>query len=441
MFISTRFLQMAGLTMLLAGCAGTGPSSGGGQAFASTSPSGPSAGPSAGTSTAPGSAAPATTVPPQGGTAAPKVAEHRNSQAVQPAGAADTEMRIRAYADELARQRGLEARRVQALLDTARYNASAVRLMAPPAPAADGSKPQRSWQGYRQRFVEPIRIRGGLRFMQDNAALLARAERQYGVPAAIVTAIIGVETLYGRHMGNFRSLDALASLAFDYPDPSREDRIKLFRDQLGDLVELSLNNQVDAQVRGSFAGAIGLPQFMPGSIKRYAVDGDGDGRIDLVGSTADAVMSVANFLVEHGWQRGLPVFAPVQLPADAAGLVDGGITPARDWAGLAAAGARARSAGKQPWQDAPLGVVDLAEEAAGTVQYRTGTPNFFALTHYNRSYFYASSVADLSEALLQAEARQQQQAAQAAAAAAARAATATIGGGAAQTGSKTPVDR
>ncbi|MEI2417356.1 lytic murein transglycosylase B [Orrella sp. JC864] len=412
MFISLRFLQMAGMGLILAGCASTAPPAR-----------------SAGEFPPPDTQAPVRPAPPPdaGAPAAPKVAEHRPGQAAQPAGAAETEMRVRAYAGELARQRGLDEQRVQAVLDTARYNASVVRLMAPPRPAADGSKPLRSWQGYRQRFVDPIRIRGGVRFMQDNAALLARAEQRYGVPAAIITAIIGVETVYGRYMGSFRSLDALATLAFDYPDPSREDRIKLFRDQLADLVELALAGEVDPHVQGSHAGAIGLPQFMPGSIKRYAVDGDGDGRIDLVNSTADAIMSVANFLIEHGWQPGLPVFAPVQLPPQAGALVDGGITPTRDWQNLAAAGARSRQDGRQPWQDAPLGVVDLADEPTGTVQYRTGTPNFFALTHYNRSYFYASSVADLAEALLQAEAALAQRPAGAA--------------GPAQAGSNTPVER
>lgn len=397
MFISTRFLQMAAVALALAGCASTAQPPAAAQS----------------TSLSPSSSAPPAAVQ-------PKAAEHSITQATALAGPAATEARIRAYADELASQRGLDASRVQALLDTARYQEAAVRLMAPPAPAPGASKPMRSWQRYRDRFVEPIRIRGGVRFMEDNAALLAQAEQRYGVPPAIITAIIGVETLYGRDMGSFRVLDALATLAFDYPDPKREDRIAMFRGQLADLVELSLAGALDgAQIRGSFAGAIGLPQFMPGSIKRYAVDGDGNGKIDLMTSTADAIMSVANFLVEHGWRPGLPVFAPVTLPADPAALVEGGITPTRDWAGLQAAGASVKGAGRQAaWQQAPLGVIDLKEEAAGTVQYRTGTPNFFALTHYNRSYFYATSVADLAQAVLREEARQQARAAAAAAAAA-----------------------
>src|SRR5690606_33832246 len=219
--------------------------------------------------------------------------------------------------------------------------------------------------------------------------LLTQAAQRYGVPASIIASIIGVETLYGRNMGSFRVLDALATLAFDYPDPAKPERAEMFRGQLGDFITLALQDKLALDARGSYAGAIGMPQFMPGSIRRYAVDGDHDGHIDLANSVADSVMSVGNFLVEHGWQRGLPVFAPVILPPDPSALASGGLQPTQTWASLRAAGARlAPGAQADGWQDRPLGVVDLVEEARGTVQYRTATPNFFALTQYNRSYFY-----------------------------------------------------
>src|SRR5690606_33119278 len=227
------------------------------------------------------------------------------------------------------------------------------------------------------------------------------AEASYGVPASIIVAIIGVETLYGRHTGDFRVLDALATLGFRYPDPSRPERAHMFRNQLADLITLDYTGKLNArEATGSFAGAMGLPQFMPGSLARYAADGDQDGRIDLHGSVSDAIASVARFLRLHGWQPGVPVFAPVAPPADAQSLVTGGLTPTLSWSELEAAGARVTQPGAAPkWQSQALGVVNLVDEPRNTVEYRVGTPNFFALTHYNRSYFYASSVADLAQEL------------------------------------------
>ena len=303
------------------------------------------------------------------------------------------------FGAELARTRNLPEPAVMALLADARYNPTVVRLVSPPPPGQP--RPQRSWLAYRKRFVEPIRINQGRAFMQANAEQLNRAHERYGVPQAIIAAIIGVETVYGKNQGSFRVLDALATLGFDYPDPSHPDRAEMFRSQLGDLIELDLTGRLDARtLKGSFAGAVGIPQFMPGSIKRFAVSASGSTRIDLTESTSDAIMSVANFLVEHGWQRGLPVFAPVVLPASASRLVDGGLKPNLDWLQLKAAGARlAPGAREGAWSRAALGVIDLPEEARGTVELRVATPNFFAITQYNHSYFYASSVADLASAL------------------------------------------
>jgi len=301
---------------------------------------------------------------------------------------------IESFANEVARLRQLPLEHVRALLLEAQYNASAAKLMTP-----SGTRIRRSWVTYRNRFVEPIRIRTGQQFWKENAADLQRTQQEYGVPASIIVAIIGVETVYGRHTGNFRVLDVLATLGFRYPDAKRPERSHLFRNQLADLIQLDYEKKLDArQVSGSFAGAMGLPQFMPGSLMRYAADGDRDGRIDLHNSTSDAIVSVARFLRLHGWVPGLPVFAPVTPPANAEALVTGGLTPTLNWAQLSAAGATAPT-NKAGWQQHPLGMVNLADEPRGTVEYRVGTPNFFALTHYNRSYFYASSVADLAQEL------------------------------------------
>lgn len=306
---------------------------------------------------------------------------------------------LRQFGVELASARQLSEPGVLSLIEDARYNPTVVRIVTPPA--AGQPKVPRSWASYRGRFVEPIRINQGRAFMQQYAPELERASKRYGVPTSIIAAIIGVETLYGKSQGNFRVLDALASLGFDYPDPKRPDRAAMFRGQLADLIELDLTGRIDARnIKGSYAGAIGIPQFMPGSIKRFAVSATGAKGIDLSNNMPDAIDSVANFLVEHGWQRGLPVFAPVILPASADKLVDGGLKPNLDWPQLRAAGAKLAPGAKETaWSRGPLGVIDLPEEAAGRVELRTATQNFFTITQYNRSYFYAASVADLAQAL------------------------------------------
>ena len=167
----------------------------------------------------------------------------------------------------------------------------------------------RNWAAYRARFVEPVRIRAGVRFWNEHAATLARAEREYGVPAEIIAGILGVETLYGQHMGSFRVMDALATLAFDFPaaHPRAAERQAFFQGELEQLLSLADRTGTDPfALRGSYAGAMGLGQFMPSSWVRWAVDFDGDGRIDLFQSPADAIGSVANYFQAHGWVPGLP---------------------------------------------------------------------------------------------------------------------------------------
>uniref|UniRef100_UPI00333FE05E lytic murein transglycosylase B n=1 Tax=Castellaniella defragrans TaxID=75697 RepID=UPI00333FE05E len=296
------------------------------------------------------------------------------------------------FARQTAAEHDIPLPLVEALLFEARYEADAVHLMTP-----SGKRLKRAWLSYRKRHVDPIRIRDGVAFWKTYRSDLDRASRQYGVPPSIIVAIIGIETVYGRYTGTYRVLDTLTTLGFRYPDSSRPERAKMFRQQLEDLIVLDHQGLIDArQVQGSFAGALGLPQFMPGSLMRYAVDGDGDGRIDLAGSTADAIASVGNFLQQHGWLPGVPVFAPVILPAQPEALVQDGLTPTTDWPRLRAAGARTSDNGETRWQAVPLGVIDLRDEVRGVNEYRSATPNFFALTHYNRSYFYAASVADLA---------------------------------------------
>lgn len=308
---------------------------------------------------------------------------------------------VQAYAREVAQSRGLTPEAVGTLLVEARRLPVAIRFMTPATPGQPVQP--RDWARYRGNFVDPIRINGGKAFMAEHAATLKLAHQRYGVPANIITAIIGVETLYGQNMGNYRVLDALVTLSFDYPDAKRPDRIEMFQGQLADFIELHYQGKVDAnRALGSFAGAMGIPQFMPTSLKRWAVASDpASGRIDLEYNVDDAILSVANFLVVHGWVTGLPVFAPVELPAQPADLVDGGLTPTLSWGQLQQAGARLLpGASLGSWAEYKLGVINLALPNLNIVEYRTATPNFFALTQYNRSYFYAAAVADLAQALI-----------------------------------------
>ncbi|NMK46705.1 lytic murein transglycosylase B [Achromobacter sp. Bel] len=375
MFICRRLLQLGTLSALLAGCSTTAP----------TAPNSLAAQPAATTANTAIRIGPSTPTP---GSELPDDAP----ATLTATGALRPE--VRSFVEELAAERQLPLNPMVKALEGSRYNATVSRLIAPSPP---GKKIWRSWLTYRSRFVEPKRIGWGVDFYNENRDLLNQAAQRFGVPAPIIASIIGVETLYGRNMGNFRVLDALATLAFDYPDPNKPERATMFRGQLADFLTLVMKDKLDLETRGSYAGAIGMPQFMPTSIMHYAVDGDDNGHIDLTNNTRDAIMSVGSFLAQHGWQRGLPVFAPVALPADPSALVDGGLEPKQSWGSLNTAGARLQpGASATGWSNQPLGVVDLVEEARGTAQYRVGTPNFFALTKYNRSYFYATSVADLA---------------------------------------------
>lgn len=306
---------------------------------------------------------------------------------------------VQAFAQTVSQTRQIPLTAVNDLLARANRLPTAIRLMTPPEPSQ--ARARRDWSRYRGNFVEPIRIRKGRAFFEAHRQTLALAEQRYGVPADIMVAIIGVETLYGEHMGNFRVLDAITTLSFDYPDPNRPDRVAMFQGQLTDLIELHHQGRVDATRQlGSYAGAMGIPQFMPTSVKSFAASASGAPEVDLENNVDDAIFSVGRFLQIHGWVSGLPVFAPVNLPLDAQALVEGGLTPTLDWPTLVTSGASLMPGSVAgPWMDYPLGVIDLPLPNQNIVQYRTATPNFFALTQYNRSYFYATAVADLARAI------------------------------------------
>lgn len=287
------------------------------------------------------------------------------------------------FARDLEQRHGFQADELISQFAQTRPNATVLKLIKPPA-----SPLQRSWERYRPRFLNDRRIDGGVRFWQENGAQLAKASALYGVPEEIIVAIIGVETEYGRNMGGFRVFEALATLAFKYPP-----RAEFFRTELEQFLLLARENNLDPlAVKGSFAGAIGIPQFMPGSQRRYAVDFDGDQRIDLGNSVDDAIGSVGRFLEQHGWLAGQPVAVPAMTSgAPDEALLQAGIRPSLKAAELVEKGIRAAI---DP--QATVALIDLVSPGRDT-EYWLGFENFYVITRYNRSSFYAMSVFQLGE--------------------------------------------
>jgi membrane-bound lytic murein transglycosylase B len=286
---------------------------------------------------------------------------------------------------------------VHDILRQARYQAPVARFIMP-APTGTA----KDWSAYRARMVEPVRLRAGLAFWRANARWLARAEQRYGVPPEIVLGILGVETIYGQQMGNFRVLDTLATLSFDFP-AGRSDRSAFFRGELESLLALARQGQVDPlRLKGSYAGAVGMPQFMPSSIRQHAVDFDGDGRIDLADSPADVVGSVAHYLAAHGWERGWPTHFEVTPPVEAAhraSLLGPDIVPLFSPQEFADRGARLPAAALAHPGKLALVMVQNGTQAPS---YVAGTSNFYVVTRYNWSSYYALAVIELGDTLRKA---------------------------------------
>ena len=247
------------------------------------------------------------------------------------------------------------------------------------------------WHEFRKRYVDTARINGGVVFWREHAATLARARREFGVPEEIIVATIGVETTYGRHTGRFGVLEALTMLAFHYPP-----RAQLFRSELVQYLLLAREAQIDAtSMKGSYAGAIGIPQFLPSSYRRYAVDFDGDGKRDLVKSTADAIGSVANYYKSHGWRAGEAIAVPAVVdPEGAAALLELGVKPQLKVGELKRRGVSPAA----PVEEGPEAALIMAESENGP-SYWLGLNNFYVITRYNRSINYALVVDELAREL------------------------------------------
>jgi membrane-bound lytic murein transglycosylase B len=320
-------------------------------------------------------------------TAGAQPAVVQSAVAVAPAAGFDVHRpEIAAFIDEVAEHDGLKRRDVRKLLQEARPQPKIIDIMSRPIEKVA------PWWEYREHFVTAERIEDGVQFWLDHRLALEQAAQQYQVPAEYLVAILGVETKYGRMTGSYRALDALATLAFDYPP-----REKFFRSELEEFLILAKENQLDPlTVKGSYAGALGVPQFMPSQYRRYAVDADSDKRRDLWGDWDDIIASVANYLHEHGWTPGAPVLAEVRLdPQPTFQLESHGLELNETVDSLAAGGVRVEL---DVPADTPA-VLISAEQPDGPA-YRVGFHNFYVITRYNASPRYAMAVYDLAQAIL-----------------------------------------
>lgn len=289
------------------------------------------------------------------------------------------------FIESMSAKHGFEKQSLAALMSKARYRQEIID-------SADRPYEAKPWHIYRPLFVTEERVQNGVAFWEEHAELLQRAEKIYGVPPQIIIATIGVETKYGKFMGKHLVLDALITLAFTYPK-----RQRLFQSQLESYLLLLSEEDIDPEKTfGSYAGAIGKPQFMPGSYRAYAVDFDGDGKRDLLNNSADAIGSVANFYREHGWRKG----DIVALPATVTGNnyqqhLNMELAPTTTIAELG-------NAGVQINQQLPIFTkCNLIQfDASNSKEYWLGFHNFFVITHYNHNNQYAMAVYQLSQKIL-----------------------------------------
>ena len=320
-------------------------------------------------------------------------ASRRKSQSTGPLYA--TRPEVMATADEMAQRLALEPQWVRNALGQSHFMPAITRAIAPPPVGT-----VKNWAVYRSRFIDAIRIRAGVKFWQDNREALLRAEQQMGVPAEIIVGIIGVETIYGQQTGTYRVMDALATLSFDFPaqHPRAAHRAAFFRSELEAFLALTHRTGTNPlAVHGSYAGAMGLPQFMPSSWANYAIDFDGDGRVDLFQSPADVIGSVANYFKSFGWKTGMPTHYPVRLVsegADRAALLAPDILPTFSSADMVRKGGELGPVGLG--HTGPLALVELQNGEAEPL-YLAGTENFYTITRYNWSSYYALAVIELGQ--------------------------------------------
>ena len=293
-------------------------------------------------------------------------------------------MEVTEFIDEMVMEYGYDAEELNEILGRVELSEQVIAAITRPAEAFP-------WHRYRSIFMQPGRIRGGAEFWHRNRAPLARAAEKYGVPVEILVAIIGVETKYGQITGGFKVINSLSTLAFDYPKRSR-----FFTSELKHFLLLAREQSLDPHtLAGSYAGAMGIPQFMPSSYRVYAVDFDGDGLADIWDSPADAIGSVGNYLKEHGWRKDAAITSPVTVPgSDISVLLTDGLEPKLTMADVVEAGITAA-----PELDAAEKVKLLQLESRDGYEYWLALHNFYVITRYNHSALYAMAVYQLAQAL------------------------------------------
>ena len=310
--------------------------------------------------------------------------------ATLPARALDTAREdVAGFVAEMSTNHGFDADALSGLLSQAQSNPTILAAIARPA------EKSLTWQEYRALFITGRRVTRGVEVAGAQAAALEHAAAG-GVPAEVLLAITGVETFYGEVTGKYRVIDALSTLGFDYPPRSR-----FFREQLVQYLLMIREESLDAlEPLGSYAGAMGIPQFMPGSYRTFAIDGDGDGRRNLWSDWSDVFASVSNYLLQNGWHPGEPVMARADVTgARLEGLPDDRLALSETVQSLRDRGVRFETSLPA---EAPAVLIPL--NMADGVEYRVGFSNYYAITRYNHSELYASAVNDLAEALAAATA-------------------------------------
>lgn len=291
------------------------------------------------------------------------------------------------FVDEMVQKHGFTADEINQWLSKAQKRQAILDAIARPA------EKSKTWKEYRPIFIVPMRITNGVAFWNDNRAALERAEKDYGVPAEIIVAIIGVETNYGKNTGSWYVIDALTTLAFDYPP-----RAPFFRSELMNYFILTREQKHNPlEFKGSYAGAMGYGQFMPSSYRNFAVDFNGDGFTDIWNNTTDAIGSIANYFKKHGWQTGKPVVVPArlvkareQVSAHASfNKVEPPALSVNEWKKMGVV-PNAKIAARTP-------VISIEFDGVNGLEYWFGLQNFYTITRYNRSPMYAMAVYDLSQ--------------------------------------------
>ena len=297
--------------------------------------------------------------------------------------------------DELVEEEGFDREALMQVFAQAERQDSGLKAMTRPA------EKTKAWYEYRRIFLNEKREQQGLEFMVEQREALQRAERELGVPAEIIVAILGVETYYGRVAGSYRVIDALSSMAFDYPQElsNHQQRSAFFTKELKHYLILTRDQGMDPMaLKGSYAGAMGYGQFMPSSYRSYAIDFDGDGKIDIWNNPVDAIGSVANYFKRHGWQTGQDVVvaadAAAGVPQDLFVRGRSDLKPVRTVAAFAEAGIVPRRE-----LDPEALATAMKFELASGYEYWLGLHNFYVITRYNHSAMYAMSVYQLSQAL------------------------------------------